>query len=271
MRYVSRIATKERPLQKLATEAALHSLAAAYKALPGIYKQLVEVKGSGWTPYPTMYLDPKGLWRLQLNDTTSFAGVFTNENIAFQFYWDNDKKKYYVSSFNVKKTFSRASSFWAFLQDSGKIARFIKSGLRTLDAGTAAFFSGKLTPDSVVKRILKVSHVFTTVDEWHDTDIQINMMLRTSKKVPPKLLEQWVKGHWKEVQALSRRVKTPPVAPSYDQYDRYGYDGDWIQDYPRPGLGWLTALNIRPKDISRIRVEFPSPRRALVHVFVEDR
>lgn len=111
MRYVSRIAARERLFQKLAIESSWNGLAAAYKALPRIYKQLVEVKGIGWTPYPTSYLDPKGLWRLQLDDTTSFAGVFKNESIAFQFYWDDDKSKYYISSFNTKKTFSRASSF----------------------------------------------------------------------------------------------------------------------------------------------------------------
>jgi len=136
----------------------------------------------------------------------------------------------------------------------------------------------------VVKRALSVDHGFDTVDEWHSTEIIVELMLRTSKKVPEKLLVQWVKDHWRDLQALGKKVKMPRPArelraygdwdedDDYDESDYYDDDEDSIDmhERPEPGLGWMTITNSSPSDIEDSWVE-QKGRRAKVTVLVSHR
>jgi hypothetical protein len=129
----------------------------------------------------------------------------------------------------------------------------------------------------VVSRVVTVKHEFEPVDEWHTTSILVELMLRTGKAVPAKLLEDWVRSHWGEVQALAGTVKTPPPAPAYSSRERYyddddygDGDSDWQQDVPEPGLGWLTAKNTNPARFEGVSVR-QQDRKAVARINVSIR
>ena len=82
-----------------------------------------------------------------------------------------------------------------------------------------------MTPDSVVRAVVKVQSDFEVIDEWHSTSIYITLALRTKKKIPPELAVTWVKAHWNEV-----LKKAPSKTPRQESRNSRGMSYD--EPYP---------------------------------------
>jgi hypothetical protein len=229
------------------------------------------------TPAPTQ------TWlRYQLPDQGSYMGIFTSKEIPFQAGWDVPRKQYTATSFMVEQKFRSMAAVLKFMSNKAKVQAFIRKGLKTIDPGEAAFFMGKLTPEAVVNRAIKVTARFEVVDEWHFTNMEIELMLRTAKKVPDKLIEKWLKDHWSDVQALApSKTPKPAGAPSryasWDDDDDYDDDDwnddgdtDWMMDYPAEGLGWVVPNRVEWRDVEGVSIT-QGARRATVHVHASTR
>jgi len=249
--------------------------------LPGLGHSLEDESARTWPGYGTYKYGPPpeaAYLRLQLPDEGVFMGIFPTPAIPFQAGWDTKRKQYRATSFKVEHKFRSLASVIAFMANPAKVKAFVRKGLKTVDAGERAFYLGKLTPEGVVNRVLKVDARFNTVDEWHYTELTILLMMRTAKKVPQKLIERWLKDNWGQVRAKASS-KTPAAAGRPERYasartawdddddDDYrddGYDdGDWMMDYPKVGLGWLVPNQLTWGDLEQVDVQ-QEGRRATV-------
>ena len=174
-------------------------------------------------------------------------GLFSSPDIAYQFGWSINRNLFFVSSFNVEHNLSNLEDFWELVSNPDKVSALIREGLKTIPKEQADYFEGKQGTTGTVDKVIGVRHSFETVDEWHTTDIEVDLLLNTTSPVHSDLLKKWIENHWRDIQTLAGNVKTPSVAPrpSY-----YGED----QDLPAPGLGWVTAKNIRPSDFEEVKV-----------------
>ena len=238
------------------------------KVLPGIYKQIRPLSSGAWHPYWPSPPDSAYL-RFRLGDIrpTEFRA---DEDIAYQIEWDTPRKFYAVSSFLAVRKFTSFKALFAFMTNANQVTRFIKAGLKTVDPADALFFTSNVSPgvfDALVRKVVSVDHEFVTVDEWHDTRIEVELLLRTDKPVPDKLIREWIETHWKEVQDAAGVVRTPDPAPGYHVYKRGplpgdpDYDAEWHLDKPRPGLGWYTINTIKPRDFQWDGVYSKGPKR----------
>ena len=231
-------------------------------------------QSSKYTPVPN-----SGLWRVQFG-SGGYSSVSPSETIPFQIAWDLGRKTFQATSFKVALKFTNIGRMIAWLGNPAKVTGFIKKGLNTIDPGDAAYYAGKMTPEAIVNRVLSVTADFEVVDEWHMTSLTITLMLRTAKKVPAKLIEQWIKDNWKQVQDAAPS-KTPPPAGYPSRYastdengdyiyddeedDEYGEEDndDWMMDQPLEGLGWLAPNRMAWSEVEDTTVRFDG-RRAIV-------
>lgn len=178
-----------------------------------------------------------------------------------------------MTSFQEELSFPTSDRLLAFLSDASKVTAFLRKGVKTIDPGLAAFYSGKVTPDGAVNRVLEVKASFETIDEWHSTKLEILLMLRTAKPVPAKLIETWLKAHWAEVQKLApAKAPEPAGRPSRwasydDEDDDYGRDDDtdWEMDHPAEGLGWIVPNRLTFQQVEGFSVK-QDGNRATVRV-----
>jgi len=273
-RYVRR-ATDSREYGLLTKAARAGVVQALSKTIPGVYSYDGHRK-QGWPEYMHQLLADRGHYSYELS---SSDGSWPLEPFVAR--WNKSSKQFTVSSFGVKLKLKTEKAMLKFMADANKVSALIRKGLKTRDPGEAAFMMGKLTPDGVVNRALAVSHEYETVDEWHTTSITVELMLRTAKKVPAKLVEKWVKDHWRDVQATAKKVKTPPPAPDYRSqgyrdWDERG-DGDEDSDMyidthetPSPGLGWETVKSVSPSEFEDFRF-VQKDRRGFVYIHVSHR
>jgi len=158
------------------------------------------------------------------------------EVVVFELVMDVSKSKYEARSFDEKMSMKTVRGVVGVLNAANKL---VMRGLRGLEAGERNMLLGKLTADSVVRKALSAETDFSTIDEWQDTSVRVTLALRTSKKVPGKLLIQWVKEHWREITPLIND-KTPAPASSSSRGMPY--------DEPAAGLGWVKPSNIHIRD-----------------------
>jgi hypothetical protein len=158
------------------------------------------------------------------------------EVIVFELVLDVGRKKFEAKSFGEKMAMKTIRGVVGLLNAADKL---VKRGLRGLEAGERNMLLGKLTADSVVRKAVSTETDFSRIDEWQDTVVRVTLALRTSKKVPGKLLIQWVKDNWREVTPLIND-KTPAPASSSSRGMSY--------DEPEAGLGWTTPSRLDPRN-----------------------
>lgn len=218
-------------------------LKAAWAAIDGLVKSVIKVPLEKWSGGD---VDAADAWvRYDIKDDDS-------DRIALLVTIDFKARKFEISSFSEKFT---SGTFPGFITLLGKLPQIIKKGLSTLPAHEAAALTGKVTSENLVSRIVGVKARFATVDEWHDTNLEITLMLTTAKPVSQRLLIQWVLDHWAEVLKLAPS-KVP--APSTGRGRSDDYDG------PAYGLGWISPNKMSRPSASEMSV-VQDEKRAVVH------
>jgi len=128
------------------------------------------------------------------------------ERHAFEVHLDIRKKVYRVSSFQAQLTFKTLKGLLGGLREALPLLR---KGMRGLDEAERAWLQGKLTSAAVVRSLLGVKVNYGRIDEWYDTNVTVELALRSKKPVPPKLVLRWVGDHWSEIAQKARRFGPP--------------------------------------------------------------
>jgi hypothetical protein len=245
--------------------------------LPGVFNDLE-------TASDATYWGPGTYIQYKTDTAALISSLDAWPDVPFSAVWSEERKKFKVTSFLVDQKLRNAKSVWSFLSNPSKVKALIRKGLKSIDPGEADLYSGKKTPESLIKRVLKVESEFDVIDEWHSTGLIITLMLRTAKNVPERALRAWLKSHWSEVRALAPS-DTPEAAgaPSRwaswddddyydDDDDDYDDDGDtdWMMDYPEEGLGWVAPNEMGWRDVEHFSYK-QDGRRAVVRVSVSIR
>jgi len=161
--------------------------------------------------------------------------VYKNGNedkVLLEASYSKDKSKSYISVFNEKKYVTTPARFISILL---KIKPLFMRGLKTISKDEKDMILGKITQD-IVKGVTKVKATFDTTDEWLNTNLVVNIRLKTKKPVPKKILIDWLRNNWHNVQSK---------APDKSQV----WKGESGYEQPENGLPWLNPKRISWNDL----------------------
>lgn len=208
-------------------------LKAAWGAIDGVVRSVIKVPLEKWAEGSLDAADARVSF--EIKDDAARRRVLS---VVI----DYKARKFEVASFGENFT---SGTFPGFITLLGKLPQIIKKGLSTLPAHEAEALLGRITSESVVSKVVDVKAQFSAIDEWHDTDLEITLMLTTAKPVSPRLLIQWTLDHWNEVLKIAPS-KVPAPSKGRGRSDDY--------DEPSYGLGWIVPNRMSRPDASKMSV-----------------
>ncbi len=175
---------------------------------------------------------------------------------------DARKGDYFITSFLEEYHFPTLRGLMVALP---RITLMLRKGLKTIDQDEAAMFTGKMST-AIVRGVVSTSVEFDAVDEHHGTTLKVELALRSkTKKVPKKIIQDWLSANWRTVQDAIGNVKFPEAATGYREqglrdYEERESDEDYDDDYsfvdshemPTHGLGWLDPRHMSLSDAESI-------------------
>ena len=105
---------------------------------------------------------------------------------------------------------------------------------------------------------------YTTVDEWHDTSVDLVLDLRTSDPIPEATVKEWLRDNWPKIrQTLKHDPPGSRRMAGWREDDEDGWDDDdddgergYGPAYgrPEPDLGWMDPTRIEFREFEEVSV-----------------
>lgn len=116
---------------------------------------------------------------------------------------------------------------------------------------------------SPILGVLSTDVSYITVEEWHDTTVDMVLKLRKDDPVPETVVKEWLQDNWHKIRSTLKH--DPPGSRRLagwreDEEDGWGDDEDGEDGYgpaygrPDPDLGWMDPTKIEFREFEEVSV-----------------